>query len=136
MITWDETMATGVPNIDAQHKELIQKFNEFSEASSNASGRKMAGEVLDFLQFYAAWHFEREEKLMEQYNCPAAEKNKKAHAEFIDKFGQFYQQWQEASMSFELMQATFSELAKWVEDHIRGVDTQLRFYVKETEDTS
>ena len=136
MITWDETLETGVSNIDAQHKELIQKFNEFSEISSDSRRRQAAGEVLDFLQFYAAWHFEREEKLMEQCNCPAAKENKEAHAEFIAKFGQFYDQWQESTMSCELMRATLSELAKWIENHIRGVDTQLRSHVKGVEENS
>jgi hemerythrin len=32
MIIWDDSMTTGLPEIDAQHKEIIEKFNEFSEA--------------------------------------------------------------------------------------------------------
>ena len=35
MITWDaDTMSTGIPMIDAQHKMLFQKFNEFSATFS------------------------------------------------------------------------------------------------------
>jgi hemerythrin len=130
MITWDDSMTTGLPEIDEQHKEIIKKFNEFSEAMSSQQGRDVAGDILDFLQFYAVWHFEREEKCMEQYKCPAAKANKQAHAEFIDKFGQFYEQWQESTMDSDLMRETYLKLAEWIKNHIQRVDTQLYPCVK------
>ena len=130
MITWDDSMTTGLPEIDKQHKEIIQKFNEFSEAVTGQEGREVAGDILDFLQFYAVWHFEREEKCMEQYKCPVAKANKQAHAEFIDKFGRLYKQWQETSMDSELMLETYQELAGWIENHFRRMDTQLYPCVK------
>lgn len=64
MITWDDSMTTGVPEIDAQHKELFEKMNEFAEALACGKGRAETGEMLDFLQFYAQWHFQREETCM------------------------------------------------------------------------
>ena len=132
MIAWDDTMTTGLPEIDVQHQEIIKKFNEFTEAVAHGKGsdRDMAGDILDFLQFYAAWHFEREEKCMAQYHCPAAQANKQAHAEFIDKFGRFYKQWQEAGMDFELVRAVYMELESWIVNHIRRIDTQLYPCVK------
>lgn len=137
MITWDDSMTTGLSNLDAQHRELIGKLNELSEAlSGGQDSARVAGEILDFLQFYAAWHFEREEALMEQYQCPIAETNKKEHAKFIKKFGLFYEQWQTASMDPELANQTHAELANWIANHILQVDTQLHAYVKKQEGTS
>jgi len=132
MINWDDSMATGLPELDAQHKEIIKKFNEFSEAVSRGKGRDrdVAGDILDFLQFYTAWHFEREEKCMTQYGCPVAKANKQAHAEFIGKFGRFYEQWQEVGMDPELVRETYQELALWIVNHIRRMDTQLYVCVK------
>ena len=130
MITWDDNMRTGLPDLDAQHKMIIKKFNQFSEAVSSLDARKVAGDILDFLQFYAVWHFEREEKYMEQYKCPAAQANKRAHAKFLDQFGQFYEQWQTSNMDLDLVDETYLELEKWIKNHFLGVDTQLRPYVK------
>jgi hemerythrin len=132
MITWDNSMATGLSDLDAQHREIIKKFNEFSEAlwCPNGMDRQVAGEVLDFLQFYALWHFEREEKCMERYHCPAAAVNKHAHAEFIKKFGGFYEQWQAGGMDLKLVRETYLELEKWIVTHIRQVDTELYPCVK------
>lgn len=123
-------MTTGLPNIDGQHKELIEKFNELSEAITHGRGRDVAGSVLDFLQFYVAWHFEREEQAMEQYQCPAAQANKQAHADFVAKFGQLYEQYQIVGIDSELVRDTYFGLCQWFENHIQQVDTQLYEYVK------
>jgi hemerythrin len=133
MITWDDSMSTGVSLIDAQHKMLFQKFNEFSEAMSGprskSKSREVAGELLDFLQFYAKWHFGQEENCMDQYKCPVAAQNKQAHAEFIKTFGEFYTEWQADTMTPELANKTYVELEKWLLVHVARVDTQLRLCV-------
>jgi hemerythrin len=134
MIRWDESMTTGLPEIDKQHKLLIEKFNEFSGILSTlkkSDSRKAAGEVLDFLQFYALWHFEQEEKLMEKYKCPAAEKNREEHAYFREVFGQFYYQWQHEDMNMELVQKTYEELSEWIANHLLKVDVALLECVEE-----
>ncbi|MCD4684619.1 MAG: hypothetical protein K8S97_01610 [Anaerolineae bacterium] len=63
---------------------------------------------------------------MDEYQCPIAAVNKKAHAEFLSKFTQFYEQWQTRVMDYDLMLDTYLELGSWIENHIRRVDTQIR----------
>jgi hemerythrin len=118
-------MSTGISLLDAQHKQLFQKFNEFSAAIADLSARESTGEMLDFLQFYVSWHFGREEKCMDDYQCPASVQNKKAHAEFIDKFNRFYAQWQENTIDAALVRQTHAELETWLVNHVGRVDTQL-----------
>jgi hemerythrin len=130
MIIWDDSMSMGVSIIDAQHKMLFQKFNEFSEAISGTTPREAAGEILDFLQFYATWHFKQEENCMNEYKCPVAAENKQAHAEFVSTFSQFYTQWQTDIMTPKLVSETYMELEKWLVQHVARVDTQLRPCVK------
>ena len=126
MIEWDDSLSTGVENIDKQHQMLIEKLNEFSQVMTNAEARETAGELIDFIRFYAAWHFEREEHCMNEYQCPVAAQNKKAHKEFLETFDEFYEQWQVEGMDAELVESTFQKAANWVEMHIRKTDTQLR----------
>ena len=77
MIVWDDaTMKTGVSIVDEQHKMLFQKFNELSDAISGVTAGETAGELLDFLQFYATWHFGQEENCMNEHKCPVAAENK------------------------------------------------------------
>lgn len=126
-ITWDESMSTGVARLDAQHRQLIQKFNEFTHILEHPTlVREKAGEILDFLQFYASWHFKHEEECMEQYQCPVADANKKAHAEFLSMFGKFYSDWQKNTMDLEMARTTHAQLYEWIVKHIVNVDTRLR----------
>ena len=130
MITWNKTMSTGVPRLDEQHKMLFQKFNEFSAVISKVTAREAAGDILDFLQFYVLWHFKEEEAYMDECQSPAAEENKRAHAEFISRFGQFYTQWQENTMTPQLANDTYLELQNWLVNHIALTDTRLNSHVK------
>lgn len=135
MLSWDDSMSTGLDQIDAQHREIIERYNELSAALTRGSGadRLAAGELLDFLQFYSVWHFEREEQCMEAYRCPAAHVNKEAHAEFITLFGDFYERWQQSSMDPALVQETYAELGRWIASHIMSVDTALLPCVRQEE---
>jgi hemerythrin len=131
MIVWDNaTMKTGVSIIDEQHKMLFQKFNEFSEAISGVTAGDTAGELLDFLQFYATWHFGQEENCMNEHKCPIAAENKKAHAEFLRTFNHFYTEWQTGIMTPKLVRKTHHELEMWLVKHVARTDTQLRSCVK------
>ena len=133
MIAWDpDTMSTGLPLIDAQHKMLFEKFNELSERISGgqSASREAAGEVLDFLQFYAVWHFGQEENCMNQYKCPVAAQNKRAHAEFVKTFNKFYEQWQTGDMTPQLVSDTHAHLENWLLEHVARTDSQLRSCVK------
>jgi len=127
MIEWVESMSTGDHRLDAQHRMLFQKFNQFSEILENrAEVREAAGDVLDFLQFYAIWHFGQEEDCMNKHRCPVAASNKNAHAEFNRMFGEFYTRWQENTMDLPLAIETHARLAEWIKQHVISTDTRLR----------
>lgn len=64
MFEWKVAMMTGVSEIDDPHRELIAKFNELVEAEANEVDRQKIGDILDFLQHYAEWHFNNEEQIM------------------------------------------------------------------------
>jgi hemerythrin len=128
MIVWEETMSTGIPLLDIQHKTLFERFNEFSLSIAGDShvSREAASDVLDFLQFYADWHFSQEEKQMDQHNCSSAAENKRAHDEFRSTFGEFYKQWHTEDMSIALARKTYVELEDWLVNHVMYTDTHLR----------
>jgi hemerythrin len=126
MIAWDDAMQTGFPEIDVQHKELIEQFNELAAAIEMGKGREETGKILDFLQFYAQWHFEREEHCMDAHRCPVAMANRSAHRQFLDRFGDLYEHYQQSDIDPHLVNDTFVELETWIVNHILRVDTRLR----------
>ena len=126
MIAWNAALSTGVPYIDAQHKELIEHFNTLSDAVEQGKGREETGALLDFLQFYALWHFEREEHCMDEHKCPAAAANKASHQYFIQRFGQLYEQYQQSDVNSRVVRDALADLEVWIVNHIMKVDVQLR----------
>ena len=67
---------------------------------------------------------------MDRYKCPVAADNKKAHAEFLKTFSQFYEEWQTGNMTPKLVNETYLSLKSWLVNHVARVDTQLRSCVK------
>ena len=131
MFEWNSAMTTGASDIDEQHRELINKFNELVEIEASRADRKTIAGILDFLQHYAEWHFNTEEQIMDQYQFHLAEENKKAHNEYRVKFGKLYEQWQNTTGSdTAVLHDTIVELTRWIVNHILTVDNELHRYMK------
>lgn len=126
-IIWNDAMDTGVTEIDAQHRELITQFNALVAAIEQGKGREETGEILDFLQFYAEWHFSREERCMAERQCPIAETNHRAHGAFLRTFKRLYDLYYQSNVDPRLISETLKELETWIITHIIKIDTQLRF---------
>ena len=127
MLTWDDSMLTGIRDLDSQHWQIIEQCNGFAEAlATDAFGAEEAEDMLDFLEFYAVAHFNREEDYFQKYQCPAAAANKEAHARFIERFGDFIEQWRQDGMDLETIEETFAEIVAWIETHILRTGSQLR----------
>ncbi|MEM4204058.1 MAG: hemerythrin family protein [Candidatus Methanomethylicaceae archaeon] len=120
-----ESLITGVPEIDIQHKELFRAFNEFADILERGQGASALKKLLVFLQYYAEWHFEREEQCAERYHCPIAEVNQKAHKRFLEIFGSLLEQCRESGYSEELARIAYKELAGWLFNHVAQIDRQI-----------
>jgi hemerythrin len=126
-IEWNnEKMATGFPEIDAQHKEWIRQINEFDDAVMNNKGHEVIQNTLDFLTQYSETHFAGEEAIMAQLNSPVLETNRAEHNKFRGKLSEI-RTWvkSEGTTSVELV-ALKSALEEWLVNHICTVDVQLR----------
>lgn len=64
-ITFDDNLITGNKTIDTQHKELIERIQNFVTACQNGDSKLKAIKMLDYLDEYTDFHFKEEEKLQE-----------------------------------------------------------------------
>ena len=124
-LKWDDALSTGEETLDNQHKYLVETLNSLGEAINQGQGTDALARILGRLRFYAGWHFGREEECFETYQCPAAEKNKKAHAVFIEKFDKYYEKFHEAGGSKEMALKIHEEISDWIVNHIMMVDGEL-----------
>lgn len=130
MIAWTEQFATGFDKIDLQHRALINHVNHLEELLTTTNPTREECEfviqLLDFLVNYAQTHFEAEEQCMARYRCPAHEKNKQAHEQFRMFSHQFKERYQAEGFRRETILCLHSTVSRWIEEHIRRVDAQLK----------
>jgi hemerythrin len=129
-IEWNDSMSTGVADIDAQHQELIAMLNGLSDAMRSGKGKEEIETMLVFAGEYAQKHFACEERYFAQYNCPTGPQNKAGHEHFIARFTELIENFREQGDSFALVMKIYNELSNWLVQHILGIDTTLRTVVR------
>lgn len=131
-LTWKDSMTTGVPELDTQHKYLINFINELGYSiNKNYEPKDIAG-VLQVMKFYAEQHFSKEEECMARHHCPIAWKNKKAHAIFIKNLEEYQKEYERSGGSSELAIKIHETLTDWTANHIMTIDVQLYPYTQST----
>lgn len=63
-LIWNDSLMTGVPEIDEQHRILVHTFNEASEKLCGEVSQEVLQAITQDLLGYALYHFETEELLM------------------------------------------------------------------------
>ncbi len=133
-IEWDpDKMATGVPDVDHQHQEWIQRYNEFDEALSAGHGLEAIRSTLDFFANYAETHFALEEARMAEYNCPAAAANRADHQKMRIILSGLRNYVAKRGASLIEVEGLRQKMSDWLINHILTIDIKLRDCVgKET----
>ena len=90
-ITFDDNLVTGNKTIDTQHKELIDRIQNFVIACQNGDSKVKAIKLLDYLNEYTDFHFKEEEALQEKAGYPEREKHYEKHEEFKKTIQELYE---------------------------------------------
>lgn len=123
---WDKRFETGIPEIDSQHRTLVQLINSLghilaTETDSECFENALL-EVFDELSAYIDYHFRFEENLMSDDLCDTRHKeaHKRAHAEFIQYISAARVEARQRPA--EVSGRTLTFLSKWLITHIIGTD--------------
>jgi hemerythrin len=131
MLTWNQQFATGSPLIDTQHRMLIDQINRLEQLLNGPPPpQSTIDQLLTFLGSYVSTHFKFEEQCMEQHRCPAHQKNKQAHAAFLEVFSKFKARYAAEGPKPELLRSLQQAASDWIVNHILAVDVQLKTCIK------
>ena len=123
---WTERFATGVHALDEQHKTLFKMSEDYRTSLEEGRGERLYSMVLDSLAAYAAAHFGMEEQCMFRYQCPVAEQNHLAHAQFVDVLKSFQTRYAAAGFSLTDANQLVDFVDNWLAYHIGRIDVQLK----------
>jgi hemerythrin len=126
-LAWPADFATGVPEIDAQHRELLEhvaRLRDVMEKDPPAVGR-----ALDFLGDYAVGHFEAEERLMEHHAYPDAQVHREAHAAFVRAFGRLRFDYDLDGLTEGLSELIGGWVIDWLKHHTLEMDQALGRFI-------
>jgi len=127
-IEWsEERFATGIDEIDEQHKELFRQINRLTESlERNPNGKAEAGNFLYFIEDYVKSHFGCEEDIMEQRRCAACPRNKEEHSQFLRSFHEVRLTFDREGISPAFVQRIHQDVVDWIQSHVANTDTELR----------
>ncbi len=123
---WRPEYATGIQQVDDQHRAIFKVADDFQEALDAGVGEHNYRMVLDFLNHYVRAHFGFEETCMARFHCPAAQQNKRAHAEFITVINDFTQRFTDNGYATADASALTSTVNQWLDRHICAIDARLK----------
>lgn len=95
VLQWTEGMSVGVPELDADHKELIKIINQLAESSEDAARATAIRQCLFALLRYAEYHFAREEKVLAACHYPEVREHKLEHRDFVAQVNELHRRFDE-----------------------------------------
>lgn len=127
MVQWSEAYATGVQDIDDQHKDLFEYIDQLEGCINEGTFEGSQIEIiLNFLQMFCSTHFCLEEGCMRQRACPVQEKNKVAHEKFLTYFKDFRKKYELSDQKEKLVRNLHEVLLKWLVQHIIKIDMHVK----------
>lgn len=82
---WTSDLATGNPDIDREHQELIVIIDQLKAAASGGDQKARLSHALDQFRSHVIDHFPAEEREMEAKGYPGLAKHHAAHAFLTDQ---------------------------------------------------
>ncbi len=126
---WRPDLATGIPEVDAQHRELLEQIAALYAAARHGETRH-ASESLSYLERYAAEHFDAEERAMAALAYPGLAEHAALHAAFRGALARRKQDFGAHGSESILLVDLLCWMDGWLNDHVRGADAAMARFVR------
>jgi hemerythrin len=132
-IEWQEYLSVGVAEIDAQHRQLFDRFNAFLGASEAGQGGDEVSRLFSFLDSYVATHFADEERFQQQIGFPDLPQHREQHLAFLGQLAELKERLHKDGPSRSLVTSTSVAMTGWLIDHIAKLDRAIGLFARERE---
>lgn len=126
MYQFTEDCMIGIKEIDDEHRQLFQMLGEAMKLAESGSDAGMLGKnLLKKLKEYAGTHFAHEESYMESIGDPELPRQKKEHAQFVEKIESYQISEWTGEQGTQVVNELLTYMAKWLYHHILGSDIMI-----------
>ena len=126
-LVWDKTLSVDVPEIDEDHRRLVDLFNLLNHSVVEGDAPDYIEAVMEELISCTAWHFKHEERLMLKYGYEGLLEHKSEHEELIASATALQQKLLQESKP--VLSDDIQFLENWLTGHILGADRDLGAYL-------
>jgi hemerythrin-like metal-binding protein len=130
VFAWSPSLEIGVPEIDAQHRSLFERADQFATAVQSREPMYRLEELFAFLVEYALEHFAAEERYMRGVGYPQLPQHIQEHAQFRRQLAYLVPHWSTEGDSQALLMALMGFLKSWLTEHVTGSDQRIGEYVR------
>jgi len=124
LIPWRDDFLIGIAELDAEHRDLIERFNAFNSALLEEKNIKEIRQILGSIYSRLEMHFALEERVMREFKYDAFDDHKTEHNELLNELSEFIEQFKK-DPSLEYEEMVGSRIGKWVVDHILESDKKM-----------
>ena len=127
-IQFDDKIRTGITQVDEQHAQLIEIYNELDDAFRQGKAHRQMSEILARLYQYTKEHFRDEERLLERHGFGDLAHHRHEHERLAKKLRKFVVRYRRSD---ERISAEVVEVVRaWIHDHIMECDHEYVDHVK------
>lgn len=121
---WGEKLATGVPELDDRHRELVDCINVVLEGIDQQRGQEAIDQALDSFGSCAIEYFREEEALLRREGYPDYARHRDAHDGFVREFQEMHDRFVVEGASLLVISMIQHSLIKWLLEHIAESDKE------------
>lgn len=130
-LQWSDTLASGLSEIDTQHKELFVRVNGLLATFEKGEvDRQETSKIIQYLTEYVTFHFGTEEKHMDRFKYSSTPQHKAQHAQFVKNFLKLKNRMLMEGINSELAVETKELCVDWLINHIKYSDRALGMFLK------
>jgi hemerythrin len=128
LITWSDALSVSNPDIDQQHKKLVEMINDLHDAMRKGQTESVMANLFDRLLGYTAEHFSYEEQRMAACNYPHLFAHKVRHADLVRKTMVLHEKFASGNQHLNMKVMRF--LKDWIVNHIQKSDKDYMPYLQ------
>jgi hemerythrin-like metal-binding protein len=122
---WDEKFSVHIPQMDAQHRQIIELLDAFRKCAQSSESRQLAPAAMEPLNQYAQRHLRREELVLRVRGYPEYAAHAAEHAVYLKKVALLQAQLERRDISIRIT----NFLTGWWKYHILHSDQEYaRFF--------